>query len=145
MSAAVLVIDTATSWCACALEAGGTVHARALDIGRGHAEVLAPWVRDMLADAGCEPRDLHRIGVNTGPGGFAGVRVGVAFARGLALASRAQAVGVDALAAWARRADPGQASAVFSVHDARRGELIWRLFESGQAPSPLTRGDLDAA
>ncbi len=145
MSAPVLVIDTAGPWCACALEAGGAVRIRAQDIGRGHAEVLAPWVAALLDEAGCVPRDLYRIGVNVGPGGFAGVRVGVAFARGLALASGAKAVGVGALDAWALHADPDQTGDVLSVHDARRGELIWRLFRKGVPAGGMERGDLDAA
>jgi tRNA threonylcarbamoyladenosine biosynthesis protein TsaB len=145
MTAPVLVIDTAGPWCACALEAGGVVRLRAQDMGRGHAEILAPWVEALLHEAGCAPRDLHRIGVNVGPGGFAGVRVGVAFARGLALASGAQAVGVGALDAWALDADPDRRGDVFSVHDARRGELIWRLFRKGVPVNDFQRGDLDAA
>jgi tRNA threonylcarbamoyladenosine biosynthesis protein TsaB len=145
MTAPVLVIDTAGPWCACALEAGGSVRVRAQDIGRGHAEALAPWVKSLLDEAGCAPRDLHRIGVNVGPGGFAGVRVGVAFARGLALASGAQAVGVSALGAWALQSDPQRAGEVFSVHDARRGELIWRLFRKGAPAHDFQRGDIDAA
>ncbi|MCH8488585.1 MAG: tRNA (adenosine(37)-N6)-threonylcarbamoyltransferase complex dimerization subunit type 1 TsaB [Oceanicaulis sp.] len=145
MTTPVLVIDTAGPWCACALEAGGLVRVRAHDIGRGHAEVLAPWVGALLDEAGCAPRDLHRIGVNVGPGGFAGVRVGVAFARGLALACGAQAVGVGALDAWALHADPDRAGDVLCVHDARRGELIWRLFRKGVPLNDSQRGDLDAA
>lgn len=145
MAAPVLVIDTAGPWCACALEAGGSVRVHAQDIGRGHAEALAPWAAALLDEAGCAPRDLYRIGVNVGPGGFAGVRVGVAFARGLALASGAQAVGVSALDAWALQADPQRVCEVFSVHDARRGELIWRLFRKGAPVHEMERGDIDAA
>jgi tRNA threonylcarbamoyladenosine biosynthesis protein TsaB len=145
MAAPVLVIDTAGPWCACALEAGGGVLSRSQDLGRGHAEALAPWAAALLDEAGCRPRDLHRIGVNTGPGGFAGVRVGVAFARGLALACGAQAVGVSALDAWARHADPDCTADVFSVHDARRGELIWQLISRGVPQTDIQRGDPEAA
>ncbi len=145
MTAPVLVIDTAGPWCACALASGGAVQLRSQAIGRGHAEVLAPWVSALLEEAGCTPRDLQRIGVNVGPGGFAGVRVGVAFARGLSLACGAQAVGIGALDAWALHADPERAGDVLSVHDARRGELIWRLFRKGRPSGDVERGDLDAA
>lgn len=145
MTAPVLVIDTAGPWCACALETDGSVRVRAQDIGRGHAEMLAPWVEALLAEAGCAPRDLQRIGVNVGPGGFAGVRVGVAFARGLSLACGAQAVGIGALDAWALQADPDRTGDVLSVHDARRGELIWRLFRKGAPAGDIARGDRDAA
>lgn len=137
---AVLVIDTIGPWCAAALKSGDVVRRDAREIGRGHAEVLAPMVEALLADAGLSPQQLSRIGVNVGPGGFAGTRVGVAFARGLALASGARALGVGALDALAKRADPHAARTVLAVHDARRGELIWRVFSHGAPVTTLKRG-----
>jgi len=145
MNAPVLVIDTTGPWCACALETDGRVLLRAEEIGRGHAEALAPMARALLGEAALEPRALWRIGVNTGPGGFAGTRVGTAFARGLSLACGAQAVGVDGLAALARRADPEGRRTVIAVHDARRGELVWRVFEAGQAGGEAAAGGVEDA
>lgn len=141
----ILVLDTTSPWCAAALVASGAVHRDAREIGRGHAEILAPLVEGLFHRAGIAPVDLARIGVNTGPGGFAGTRVGVAFARGLALSTGAQAVGVGALDALARRADPLGDYTVMAVHDARRGELIWKIFAHGAPVTGLVRGDADDA
>lgn len=142
----ILVIDTAGPWCAAALRrVDGTVFERCERIGRGHAEALAPMVRDLLQEAETGPRELARIGVATGPGSFAGTRVGVAFARGLALASGAKAVGISSLAAWARRADPDRAETLAVIHDARRGELLWQIFTQGEAVTGIQTGGEEEA
>jgi len=143
--AALLVVDTIGPWCACAVSVDGRVYERAEDIGRGHAERLAPMVQDVLRDAGLVPADLSRLGVNVGPGGFAGTRVGVAFVRGLALSTPAQALGVSNLEALALRADPSKARTVMAVHDAKRGDLVWQLFARGTAVTEVQYGDLNAA
>jgi tRNA threonylcarbamoyladenosine biosynthesis protein TsaB len=50
------------------------------------AALLAPTVHAVLRDAEVKPSQLELIGVTTGPGSFTGIRIGLAFARGLALA-----------------------------------------------------------
>lgn len=145
MTAPILVIDTVGPWCAAAIQIGDDVHTSAEEIGRGHAERLAPMVEALLAKAGAAPSELARIGVNVGPGSFAGARVGVAFARGLALATGAQAVGVGLLPALARRADPDRSRTVMAVHDAKREELLWTIFTHGEAVTGLERGSADHA
>jgi len=142
---ALLVIDTIGSWCACAVHTGERLFECAEDIGRGHAERLAPMVQQLLADAGVQPSELARIGVNTGPGGFAGTRVGVAFARGLALSTPARALGVSNLDALARRVDPDALRTVMVVHDARRGDLVWRFYAQGRPVSDVCYGDMRLA
>lgn len=139
---ALLALDTTNAWCLAALRRPGHDDlVRAERIGRGHAERLAPMVADLLADAGIEPPELTKIGVATGPGSFAGTRVGCAFARGLALATGAEAAGVSNLAVLARMADPLMQDRVAVIHDAKRGELVVQLFDRGQAagvPERLT-------
>jgi tRNA threonylcarbamoyladenosine biosynthesis protein TsaB len=109
---------------------------------RGHDARLAPIVADALGRAGIKPAALSRIVVAIGPGSFTGARVGVAFARGLALALGVPAVGVtglDALARTARGADaPGTDAAgtdalLVAAHDAGRGEVVWRAYRAGAA------------
>lgn len=140
MTAPILVIDTIGPWCAAAVQAGSETFEDAREIGRGHAEQLAPMVEALLDQAGIAPGAVKRIGVNVGPGGFAGTRVGVAFARGLALSTRARPVGVNNLAALARRADPAGEHTVMAVHDARRGELVWTVFAQGRPVSDPEHG-----
>ncbi len=145
MSKPILAIDTVGSWCAVALTAGGQTFERAEDIGRGHAELLAPMVEAVLGEAGLNATALYRIGVNTGPGSFAGARVGVAFARGLALASGAQAIGVGLLPALALQVDPKRQDTVLAIHDAKRGDYLWSVFGPGEIHAHLQRGNLDDA
>ena len=75
-----------------------------VDMARGHAEALAPMVEDVMRRAGCAFSELDRIGVTTGPGTFAGQRVGLAFARALALALKKPAIGVTTLDVMAAEA-----------------------------------------
>jgi tRNA threonylcarbamoyladenosine biosynthesis protein TsaB len=127
-----LAIDTTGPGCAVALRRPGHADVFVREtMARGQAERLAPMVEEVLARAGLAPRDLDRIGVCTGPGSFAGSRIGVAFARGLALATGAECVGISRLA-WTV-ADAGIAGKALAVHDARRGDVVVQAFDGGKA------------
>ena len=55
---------------------------------RGHAEALAPMVKQVMTEAGVPFSALERIVVTIGPGTFTGVRIGLAMARGLGIVAR---------------------------------------------------------
>ncbi len=101
-----LVIDSATEACSAALfEGGAWLDGRYEVIGRGHAERLVPMIAE-LSDKG----RAERIAVSLGPGSFTGVRIGLAAARALGLAWRAEVLGYPTLAlvaAMAREQHPG--------------------------------------
>jgi tRNA threonylcarbamoyl adenosine modification protein YeaZ len=100
-----------------------------LDIGKGHAERLIGVIERALDQAGLAYADLGRIGVSIGPGSFTGVRVGVATARGLALALGIPAVGVntlEALAAEAHADFPDRP--ILAAIDGRRGDLYCAVY-----------------
>jgi tRNA threonylcarbamoyl adenosine modification protein YeaZ len=107
-----LAIDTATSVAVVALgtRGGELVAADAWDAGHRHAEELLGRIAGLLAAAGLgrpRPGSIAGVIVGTGPGGFTGLRVGMATARGLARASGSPLVGIPsgaALAAAARTA-----------------------------------------
>ena len=79
----------------------GGMTSRSLPMMRGHAEALMPLIAAVMSAADVEFADLDRIAVTVGPGSFTGLRVGVAAARGIALAAGKPAVGLTTLAALA--------------------------------------------
>jgi tRNA threonylcarbamoyladenosine biosynthesis protein TsaB len=91
-----------------------------------HAARLLPLLEGALAEGGVGWEDVERIAVGVGPGGFTGLRIGIATARALAQARGLPVVPVSSLAVLAAGADPD--GAVAAVLDARRGEVyagVW--------------------
>lgn len=74
-----------------------------------HDDALAPTIARVCAAAGLTPRDLTRVAVSVGPGGFSGLRIAVATAKMIALASGASCVAVPSALVAAVRA-PTQAA-----------------------------------
>jgi tRNA threonylcarbamoyladenosine biosynthesis protein TsaB len=98
------------------------------------AETLPPLVAEMFASAGVSFQQLDRVAVTVGPGAFTGVRVGLAFAKGLKLATGAQLLGVttlECLAAQAAKAMPDHSIGV--AIDAKRGEIYAQAFDARTA------------
>ncbi len=128
-----LAIDTAADLCAaCVFDAQAGERGRCvLDLGKGHAEHLMAVIGTALAEAGSTYTDLDAIAVSVGPGSFTGVRVGVAAARGLALALNIPAIGITTLAALARGArDDNPGRAVAASIDAGRGQSYLATFSA---------------
>lgn len=126
-----LVIDSATEACSVALfEDDRLLAGESLMLGRGHAERLVPMIA-ALPDKG----RADRIAVDSGPGSFTGIRVGLAAARALALAWGAIVEGYDSLTllgAMARARHPGKAVDV--VTTGGHGEWFFRAFAEDGTP-----------
>jgi tRNA threonylcarbamoyladenosine biosynthesis protein TsaB len=108
----------------------------------GHASRLLVAVEDVLARAGVGWEGVERIAVGVGPGGFTGLRIGIATARALAQARGLPLVGVSTLEAVARGAS---ADTVIAAIDARRGEIFaaaWRGGELLLSPAAFKPEDL---
>ena len=96
----VLGIDTSAAACSAALwRDGATVASERVDMARGHAEALMPMIERVMA--GTAYQALDAVAVTAGPGAFTGLRIGLATARGIALAARIPAIGVSVFAAVA--------------------------------------------
>ncbi|GJL91169.1 tRNA (adenosine(37)-N6)-threonylcarbamoyltransferase complex dimerization subunit type 1 TsaB [Hyphococcus sp.] len=118
----IMALDTALQRCSVAILRGDEVLAdESADMERGHAEHLAPMAAVALAKAGVSICDLDRVGVVVGPGGFTGVRVALAFARGLGVGTGLPIVGITSLASLA--AGARAAGLIAPVIDARRGQV----------------------
>jgi len=127
----ILALDTCVDACSVAVWADGRALAAISEpMQRGHQERLAPMVVEALAAAGLNPSQIDRIAVTTGPGSFTGLRVGLAFAKGLALALDRPCVGIGALEALALSAGDGFVAACL---DARRGRVYLQVFIDGRA------------
>ena len=134
----VLALDTAGVDCAAAVyDSGGD---RLLGditetIGKGHAEHLIALIDRVLAKAGLTLDQIERIAVTVGPGSFTGIRVGVAAARGFALALGIPAVGVTTLAVIAAVHRPQAAGRpILVAMDAKRGEVYLQTFGADGLP-----------
>lgn len=123
----VLAFDTATDVATSALLAGG----RLLGERQSEPKSLLAAVDVLLREAGASPADLGALVVGTGPGSFTSTRIGLAVARGLALALDLPAAGVSTLDALAAARD-----GALPVIDARRREV----FVPG--PRAVAPGDL---
>jgi tRNA threonylcarbamoyladenosine biosynthesis protein TsaB len=129
-----LAIDTAARLCAaCIYDTETGERSRVvLDLGKGHAERLIGAIDDALASAGITYTDLGAVAVSIGPGSFTGVRVGVATVRGLALALKIPAIGVNTLEAIAAEAASGKAA--IARIEAGRGQAYIARFASDGTP-----------
>lgn len=134
-----LGLDTALGACSVALVRESGIVARSHEVmSTGHAERLAPMVETLMRETGIAFASLTRIAVTTGPGTFTGQRIGLAFARGLALALKIPCIGtttLEAMAAAARAERP--VHGVLVATDARRGECYAQVFAADGAPEGI--------
>jgi tRNA threonylcarbamoyladenosine biosynthesis protein TsaB len=141
-----LAIDTSTETTGVALGDGAVCVARtpvdpprsgASEPGR-HAEQLLELVDGVLQKAGWKKHDLELVACCIGPGSFTGVRVGVATAKGIALALGLPIVGIGSLEVMARAycarvGAPSADDGIVALLDARKGEVFWAAYASDGA------------
>jgi tRNA threonylcarbamoyl adenosine modification protein YeaZ len=128
----VLAIDTALAACSAAVldtEQPGVLATESRPMVRGHAEALMPLVADLMRRADLVLTKVDRIVVTTGPGSFTGLRVGIAAARGIALAADKPAFGVSTLSAYAapHLAEDDMTPVVAAI-DARHDHVYLQVF-----------------
>ena len=96
------------------------------------AETLPGVVDELFRSAGVSYQQLGRIIVTVGPGAFTGVRVGLAFAKGLKIATAAEVLGISSLECLAYQyQEIAGATGVATVLDARRGEVYAFAVDAG--------------
>ena len=127
-----LALDTSGPWCTVAIVSPDRVLANPSEnIGKGHAERLAPMVAKALDQSGLLASQIGRVAVCTGPGSFTGLRVALAFGRSFALPGKLPVIGVSALQAMAVAADPEARKTVMAAVNAKRGDICWAIYENG--------------
>ena len=128
-----LSIDTASDWASIAVSDEGRLSGEMTwRCERQHSVQLLPAVEGLLARLGVDKGDLRAVFVCTGPGGYAGLRVGVSTAKGLAFALGLSIAGVGRLETEAYQfVDCGRP--VCAVHRAGRGEVAWAVYQGPRA------------
>jgi tRNA threonylcarbamoyladenosine biosynthesis protein TsaB len=142
--APLLAIETSGSACSVAMRVSGAAAGQPpaheiMATSHGHATALAPMIARLAKATGVELKALKAIAVSCGPGGFTGIRVGLATARAMALAIGCPIVGIgsfQALAATAARSGGKLAARNLVVLDSRRAELF--AIELGPDLQPLS-------
>ncbi len=131
----ILAIDTAlpaVSVCVLDGAASEPVALDSLAMEKGHAEALMPTIERLMAKVQGGFASLDRVGVTVGPGSFTGIRIGVAAARGIALALGLDVVGVSTLAAFAAPLLAGEADGIVAAAiDARHGRVYFSAYGPG--------------
>ena len=100
-----------------------------LDVVVHHSERILSAIDLLLKESGTTVADLDAIAVSVGPGSFTGLRVGLATAKGLAIARNKPLVLIPTLEAFATIFRYSEAWIVPFI-DARKADGYWALFES---------------
>jgi tRNA threonylcarbamoyladenosine biosynthesis protein TsaB len=133
MTEVVLAFDCAVQGLSVAVVREGVTLASRREEGRDQAARLVPAIAEALREAGVEKRALSLIAVTTGPGSFTGVRVGLATARGLAMALGIPLAGIATTACLLAQAEAGECLAVAAI-DSHLGDWFCAIRTGDSAP-----------
>lgn len=128
-STLLLAVDTSTRIVGVAVYDGFRILGEYIWETRDHHTVeLAPAVDKALFNAGLDVSDLGAVAAATGPGSFTGLRIGLALAKGIAMAASIPLVGIPTLDALAHAQNVGKLP-VAAVLKAGRGRLAVGMYK----------------
>lgn len=133
----ILAFDSSGNGCSAALLAEDRLIAQESDgLAHGQAERLVPMIARVLKTAGIDAGELDLIAVTVGPGAFTGVRIGIATAQGLALATGRPALGLTSFETIAEAVPDAllRERALAVAIDSRRAELYLQAFDARRMP-----------
>jgi len=135
----ILAMDCATSACSVALWCDGAIADHSYTpMSRGQAEALAPMIQEVLGAADVAASALDLLVVSVGPGAFTGLRIGLAMARGMALALSVPCLGLSTTEVIAAGVDDSawQGGALLVALDSKRSDIYVQMFlKPGEADS----------
>lgn len=141
----VLAVDTSSSSGSLALVRDGALVAEltVAEVGT-HSEWLMRAVRDLLCAVSIDIKDIDLYAVDTGPGSFTGLRIGVSTVKALAWAQGKKVVGVSTLESIALNLSYFS-GAVCPVLDARKGEVYGAIYRfTASEAEPVLKDSLMA-
>lgn len=137
-----LVIETASDTCSCALLSDTQVYADAIVAPRRHADLLLDMVARALAQAEMPLAKLDGLGFGCGPGSFTGVRIAASVAQGLALGLDVGVAPISSLRILAQGIHRQYgAERVLAGFDARIGEVYWGAYRVDERGLMRTAAD----
>lgn len=133
--ARIILIETASAMLSTAIvEDGGILCSKECEEPRMQASLTAPFIKDMLDEAGLTVKDCDAVCVSKGPGSYTGLRVGVSTAKGLAFGAGIPLIGIGTLDILAREGlDSGAADGckfIIPLIDARRMEVYTAVYDA---------------
>ncbi|MGB0891881.1 MAG: tRNA (adenosine(37)-N6)-threonylcarbamoyltransferase complex dimerization subunit type 1 TsaB [Flavobacteriaceae bacterium] len=128
--AIILNIETATKNCSVSVAKEGEILAiKELNNGNySHAEVLHPFVLDILKEAAISTSELDAVAVSKGPGSYTGLRIGVSAAKGLCFAFDKPLISIETLTSLAHSISIDNGIIVPMI-DARRMEVYAAVYD----------------
>ncbi|MEJ2551855.1 MAG: tRNA (adenosine(37)-N6)-threonylcarbamoyltransferase complex dimerization subunit type 1 TsaB [Anaerolineales bacterium] len=128
-----LTLDTATRMIGIALHDGENLLAESLWLGgRRHTVLLAPEVALMLRKINRTADALTAVAVTSGPGSYTGLRIGIAYAKGLALSHQLPLIGIPTLDVLAR-GQPKRSEPMLAVIEAGRKRVVGMWYKWGRS------------
>ncbi len=142
-----LAVDTSTAQVGLALFGGEQILSEMTWTTRQHHTTeLAPALAGLLSRSGHTMSMIQALGIAIGPGSFTSLRVGLSFAKGLALARRVPLIGIPTLDVIAR-AQPLARHPLVAAIQAGRGRIAFGLYKNHrkqwQAKGPIRSGNVD--
>ena len=143
----ILAIDSAGNGCsACVWQDGKVLAFREERMERGQDARLLPLIQETLSAANTDFTKLDRIAVARGPGSFTGLRIGLAAARGIGLASNKPVIGIDRFSVFREQVKETQKNLLVAI-DAKRAELFCTFYPvngNAQPPTMMTLDEINA-
>jgi tRNA threonylcarbamoyladenosine biosynthesis protein TsaB len=126
-----LAIDTSSSLCAIALVKGNEYFIKTSENRREHAKRILPMIEEVIVESDVKLAELDTIAINSGPGSFTGLRIGVGVAQGIALTNGLPVIPISSLAIAAMSAKERFGSESLMIcQKARENEVYFASYRS---------------
>jgi len=139
----ILNIETATKNCSVSIAKNGKVLAiKELNNGQySHAEVLHPFILEVLKEANIHLQQIDAVAVSKGPGSYTGLRIGVSAAKGLSFSLHKPLLSVDTLTSLAHAVHIDE-GVIIPMIDARRMEVYAAVFDNNYQQIRSIKADI---
>lgn len=129
--ALILNLETATKNCSVSISKNGEIIAlKEINTGGySHAELLHPFIEDVLNETNYKLTDLDAVAVSKGPGSYTGLRIGVSAAKGICFGNDIPLISISTLESMAR-SQKGKDFTLVPMLDARRMEVYASVYNS---------------